>query len=504
MSFNLIEGNNRVSKSGSVYDISFDVWEVDGIHSFVVFDFTKIKKVVVNEDLIDGFKSTISWYLMNKSVEHAANMFYRMYHFFKFLRDSSDSEIDEIKPIHLINYRSSLESSQSWYIGSIAGLIFKWFELGLNGINKDSVNFLKQIRKPGNKKGDAVLTQDSENGPFTSIEVDAIQTELRNFYNTKLISVRSYLLAQLFMTLGVRPSQVSLLRLSDVIFTNDNEGISTCLLRIPRVKQRGAIRDQFTPRCLIPALGDLMLKYSQKLASQFNVVAGEEDCFPLFPKLKRKGTSFEGQFSLSVDLGNELKKVLDSLRVFSERTGEQIRITSTRFRRTLGTRAAEEGHGELIIAALLDHTDTQNVGVYTQATPTMVDRIDKAMAFQMAPLAQAFAGKVASTDKKAQLSKHKYSAVINPEIDPACAEMGGCGNHSHCNYSAPVACYTCVSFTAWDDGPHEQVLDYLLAERERKIAQSDLRIASINDRAILAVAEVIKKCQQLKATGQEI
>jgi integrase len=504
MSFNLIDLSSRVSVTGSVFDINSDLWEIDGIHSFVSFDFTKIRKVLANENLIEGFKLTISWYLMNKSVEHAANLFYRMYHFFKFIRNNRDSEVEEIKSLHLINYRSSLAPNQAWYIGAMAGLIFKWFDLGLQGVSKDAVNFLKQIKKPGNKKGEAVLTLDSLDGPFTSIEIDAIQVELRNSYNSKLISIRSYLLAQLFMTLGVRPSQVSLLRLSDVVFTTDKEGTPTCLVRVPRVKQRGAIRDQFTPRFLTPVLGESMLKYSQELALQFNVVTGDQSCFPLFPKLGSKGTLFEGQFSLSIDLGNELRKVLDSLRVFSERTGEQIRITATRFRRTLGTRAAEEGHGELIIAALLDHTDTQNVGVYTQATPTMVDRIDKAMAFQMAPLAQAFAGKVASTSKKSQLSKQQYSAVINPEIDPTCGEMGGCGSHSHCNYSAPVACYTCVSFTAWDDGPHEQVLDYLLAERERKIAQSDLRIASINDRAILAVAEVIKRCQQLKSIGQEI
>lgn len=67
-----------------------------------------------------------------------------------------------------------------------------------------------------------------------------------------------------------------------------------------------------------------------------------------------------------------MKATLEKLAVTSERTGERIHITSRRFRRTVGTRAAEEGHGELVIAELLDHSDTQSVGVYVQATPAIV------------------------------------------------------------------------------------------------------------------------------------
>lgn len=73
--------------------------------------------------------------------------------------------------------------------------------------------------------------------------------------------------------------------------------------------------------------------------------------------------------------------------------------------------------------------------------------------------------------------------------------MGSCGKHGFCGLLAPVACYTCVSFQPWLDGPHEAVLDYLLGERERLTSTADLRIAAINDRTILAVAEVVRLCQ---------
>lgn len=503
MNYSVIESNETLTRGGVKFSINSSIWVIENSHTRRIFDFTEFE-ILASDNWILSLKRVLVWYLESRSLEHSFNLYSRTLAFLRFLRSSKSVSVSIISDLDILNYRGSLEKKHVWYVGVLAGLFFKWFELGYAGVSREAVSLLKTIRNPGNIKGEAVLTQDAINGPFSSFEVDAITTELRNRHFAGEISTRSYLLALLFMTLGLRPSQVSLLRVSDIVgIPSDSQG-KECLIRVPRVKQRQVARKQFTDRLLVPDIGKLMLQYSAEVSSNCCSDKSEESDTPLFPRRKTYKNKSSCRVSLSVDVKNELFQILDSLNVYSERTGEKVHITPTRFRRTLGTRAAEEGHGELIIAALLDHTDTQNVGVYTQATPTMVDRIDKAMAFQMAPLAQAFAGKVASTDRKAQLSKHKYSAVINPEIDPACAEMGGCGNHSHCNYSAPVACYTCVSFTAWDDGPHEQVLDYLLAERERKIAQSDLRIASINDRAILAVAEVIKKCQQLKATGQEI
>ena len=37
-----------------------------------------------------------------------------------------------------------------------------------------------------------------------------------------------------------------------------------------------------------------------------------------------------------------------------------------------------------------------------------------------------------------------------------------------------------------------------MTERDRLMAGSDARIASINDRTILAVAEVVRRCEEIK------
>jgi len=81
--------------------------------------------------------------------------------------------------------------------------------------------------------------------------------------------------------------------------------------------------------------------------------------------------------------------------------------------------------------------------------------------------------------------------------------MGNCGSGGPCGFMAPIACYTCKNFQAWVDGPHEAVLDYLLVERERLTAVADARIAAVNDRTILAVAEVVELTREKRGEAKD-
>jgi len=116
----------------------------------------------------------------------------------------------------------------------------------------------------------------------------------------------------------------------------------------------------------------------------------------------------------------------------------------------------------------------------------------------MAPIAQAFAGKLVKDKSTAIRFDDPTSDIIDPKVDPSCKAMGKCGTYSFCSLYAPLACYTCNSFQAWVDGPHEKLLEYLINERERLLKITDYRIASINDKTILAVAQVILECRKYK------
>lgn len=452
----------------------------------------------LSHDVLLGLKKTLIWYGENKSLDHMMNMFKQCCYLFEFLTRENSLTVSEISHIHLLNYYSSLE--HKWYLGSLSGFLKKWHALGYYGVTTEAIKLLKEFRLKGNKKGEAVLTQDPYNGPFTDIELEALQRALNQAYSINLIAEDEYLLAWVFMLLGQRPAQYALLKVCDVLAPTFKDGSHIYILRVPRVKQRKAARLEFKERLITPQIGKLLYEHALKVKTSFEGLLSDPSQAPLFPQAVNRNQPIGMEFHQTATLlSSKLTRILEELEVFSERTGDLIHVTATRFRRTIGTRAAQEGHGELIIAELLDHTDTQNVGVYVQATPEIVERIDRSIAMALAPLAQAFAGVIIGDESEALRGDDPSSRIFDPRIDRTCQPMGSCGSQGFCGFSAPIACYTCQSFQAWLDGPHEAVLNHLLSDRERKLAVADKRIASINDRTILAVAEVVRQCQAIKA-----
>lgn len=195
------------------------------------------------------------------------------------------------------------------------------------------------------------------------------------------------------------------------------------------------------------------------------------------------------------DLSRRMERISSVLKVHSERTARLVTASPRRLRYTRGTRAAMEGASELVIAELLDHSDTGNVGIYVEAVPEIVQRIDRGMAMHLAPLAQAFTGQLIDTEDEAARGNDPTSRIVSPRR--MTCPVGSCGLFGFCSALAPIACYTCRNFQPWLDGPHEEVLDNLLAERARVMEETgDARIAAVNDRTIYACAEVVRRCAE--------
>ncbi len=376
-------------------------------------------------------------------------------------------------------------------------MLLKWHALGYPGVDSDVVPLIKGIRKVGNQKGEAVLTLDAKNGPLTDTEALAVAAGLDAAREDGRINESEYLLAQMFVLLGQRPIQYAALKVSDLRAVKASDGSMSYLIRIPRAKQQDLpLRHAFKDRLLVPRIGERLHRHCAQLRQEWAHEFPDTDAIPMFPSRAHRKKAPDGfrRHRTSDSLAETFIRVMKSLRVSSERTGGPIHMTPTRFRRTVGTRAAIEGHGELVIAELLDHNDTQNVGVYTQAVPQIIERIDRAVAMHLAPLAQAFVGVLINDESEASRGSDQTSRICGPHIDTGMKPMGSCGKHGFCDLMAPIACYTCRSFQPWRDGPHEAVLQYLLYERERFVGQADVRIASVNDRTILAVAEVVRLC----------
>lgn len=477
------------TKSGIEFDASADVWMYRDDVTDVFLNFSQLTNI--SDELRESVKSVLSWYAENRSSGHMRNLFQRFQHFIRM----TPSQLSSISDVSLLNYRTVLDESTGWYLGTLAGFLRKWIQLGYPGVDEGVDLLLKQLRLKGNRKGKAVLTWDPIDGPFTTNEMEALHAALNQAYACGTVSLGDYVLAWLYILLGLRNQQYAALKVCDVRVKRNAEGALTYSIQMPRAKQRTKnARAELKERSLLEQFGEILVAYAEGVCKRFEAYLVDPMQAPLFPaKRSRRGTNGFEFHRTALDIGKNITTVLEGLSVVSERTGEVMSITPTRFRRTTGTRAAEEGYSELEIAALLDHSDTQNVQVYTASSPAIIDRIDRVITMGIAPLAQAFAGKLVDG-----LGVDTSNRIIDLRVDRSGAPMGDCGKHGFCGFNAPIACYTCSSFEAWVDGPHEVVLAHLLENRERQLQTADKRIASINDRTIFAVAAVIRLCEEKK------
>lgn len=487
------------TKSGVLFDPSDDRWSYrDGVTN-VSLDFNAM--VGGSYEFVAAAKAVLIWYAQNRSADHLDNSFKRLLHFVRWTTGGTRN-LTTVTAVDLVNYKASLDNSHIWYLSALAGVLKKWHRLGYAGVDDDAVLLLKQLRLKGNAKGVAVLTMDPNEGPFSSIELEALQSALNGAYAEGKVDTGEFTLAWLYMLLGQRNTQHAAMKVCDVRVVTKDGGERAHSVMVPRAKQGNRNpRDELTERPLIEQFGEVLLAYAEGIKQEFVTKLDDPSQAPLFPS--RFGTRWSKGYEYhqtAAQLGIALKATLEGLDVMSERTGKKLNIIPIRFRRTIGTRAAEEGYGPLVIAKLLDHTDTQNVLVYSANSPAIIERIDKAVAMGMAPLAQAFAGVVVDGS---QGGHDQSKRIIDLRIDRTGKSMGECGQHSFCGFNAPIACYTCKSFEAWLDGPHDAVLLHLISERERLLKVADKRIASVNDRTILAVAAVIQKCAEISALPRE-
>lgn len=479
------------TQSGFAFDPSEDSWTLTDGSTKINLNFHSLSATV---EFVHALKWILVWYAENRSLFHLRNLFYHMKNLLDFIA-VDQGIVPGIDAADILNYRAALPIKDEWYIGALSSLLRRWHDLGAAGVSAEVPLLLSQLTFNGNEKGTATATMDPINGPYTDIELEGLQIALNDAYRESKVELFEYVLGWLFIGLGYRPKQYAALKVCDVKREPLKDGSFQYVLCIPRAKQRGvAVRGEFKSRVLSAELGLLTYDYARIVEKEFSGKLTDPLQAPLFPSSNSEGISGLEFHPLAKELGSWLKNTFSRLAITSERTGEVIHVSARRFRQTIGTRAAEEGFGPLVIAELLDHSDTQNVQVYVGSTTAMAKRIDKAMAMHLAPLAQAFAGKLIDDGTQASRPFDPLNVIRAPEITRSFEAMSSCGKNGKCSFAKPIACYTCSSFEPWLDGPHEEVLEHLLEERER-LMPVDARIASINDRTILAVAAVVQLCQ---------
>ena len=488
------------SRAGYWFDEDEPIWVLDKNNTVNV----GIVRDTLCPDAREGFIRTLAHYAMTMA---PSTTHYMARAIRSILQTVGSSSLDVTT---LINFRSTLNSRTENLLGSPRSFLIKWHDLGYDGVSEDVVNLLESWTLKGGIRGDAVKRLDPIQGPLTDNELLAFNEGAVRAFEKDQISLSDLALSLLVSNTGRRSIQVTRVKIADLDGSRkNNRGEPVFLISIPRAKQRGGgFRESFKTFAMTQELW-VVLNVQRKrcieaVESILQSQLSEADrlTLPLFPDLPAfeqvktadlLGPMLRGDYLhlRAAEVTKTLQQVVISAGVRSERTGDLLKIFARRFRYTIGTRASREGLGTMIIAELLDHSDTQSADFYRKNVPEHAKALDEKLSALMAPYARAFQGVIVDDEQDARRGEDPCSRIRFKR-----EATGTCGSYDFCGANVPIPCYTCMFFQAWVDGPHERIHDHLIAERIRILAiTGDQAVAAANDRTILAVAQVIAKCK---------
>lgn len=345
--------------------------------------------------------------------------------------------------------------------------------------------------------GEAVLVWDEKTGAYRPEEDKAIEVALDNALAEEAISDTDYTMMRMFRGLGMRPVQLAAMKVCDF-----KESDGRFEIRIPLAKQRGfGDRQAFMPwKTVMQGLG-LRIKLQIETAVAPRLAEGTElQDAPLFPKQRGKITGDGLDQHSRPDVIRKLYvKVFKRLQIISPITGKVIEGTPRRDRHTYMTMLAMDGCTAEEIAANAGHSDPSSCEVYIEASTDHFQRMESIVGAAFVPVADRFMGRVIAEEHDEQARRDQGSILFDRELNSVgSCSVGGC-NAIEAGV-APIACYTCRKFRAWEDAPHAVLLDALEKERESLVTQGHHAVAQTKTSTIIAISDLMQAIHERKET----
>lgn len=526
------------TRNGATFNPSADLWQyMDGVEKVRV-DFAQLRPHLAPE-ILNVYKAVAMHLTTELGSATIVNLLLNTNRFIKWLPKSGP--LTEFVEDHFRSLWSATGPMGAYGAKRpIRTLFLRWHEHRYPGIDDGSIRYLKtrKIRAPSTNE--AVLTWDPVRGPFTDTEYQGLYDALLEAYGEGLVQDRYFLCSWLSMAFGLRPKQIALLKVCDVKRIQEGTSISYSIA-IPRIKQPGQeSRDEMDDWGVIEEIGELLLSHAQATKALFGSLIPNPDAAPLFHSLDDEGgysesvpdiqgidddetdeEQDEGEDGGDDDkrevsgailgagyeyhnrpktIGRWIQYAFARVDVCSERVGLAMTITASRFRKSFGTRLAKNGVSPAVLSKLMGHADIRSSDPYLAITSGLHQRLNRALSFELAPIAQAFKGELMVDWDESDSAPTIRDFRIAPDKD-----IGKCGKHGFCGFAAPIACYTCKKFRPWVDGPHEAVFDYLWNKRDRRAeGPSGQEMVTLHDRTILAVARVILLCKEVNDVEQRL
>lgn len=341
-------------------------------------------------------KTTLAYFAMNYSASYTKKMFYAMKHFLKLS--------DNVESLFAFNnirfYFGKVSPLDYTHTESMKYLLLKMHTLFPSLLSSNSVEFITEIEIIKKLSGKYLKTHNYQKGPFNDTQIKKILELTARAYQVERISLSNYLMLLLLIYTGRRPMQIAQLETGD-LFKLDG----VFYINIPKVKQRGAYRKQFSkvqiPQNLFENLTYLINAVKSIVSETLNTKLNEKqkNKLPIFLNtyhFKNNTVTLDmienGELKLSsYQVTTKIRRTINrSIGKLQIDFGE---INSRRFRYTLGTKAAQMGYSPSLIANILDHSSTSSVMSYVHNTAENSRKINEAMNEFIKPIAKKFTEK---------------------------------------------------------------------------------------------------------------
>lgn len=529
------------TRFGIEFDAREDWWPIDGKMGIDV----QAMRSMVASGLLPGLQATLkhaaskySWGTMTQ-YSAALNSFRKACF--------PSGTITSWRLSDLRRYRSILlnERGQEQHLRHLRSFLLNWHSGRHAGVSDSLVAALKEMRLKTDEVGRAVRSMDPNDGPLTPDEFQNLLSGLIDAAEAGKVSLGDFSLAYFHLCTGRRPSQSASLKCKDVIETlsdpepNHPDGKPLFLLAVPRAKQRGHVfRETRRAIDLTPANFEVFRAQRDDVhrvfhgllesvgwglqAPDLRSLLGELPLYPcwttvteavqLANQMRTEGQHGSALEALRLDAAGKawhrahpsqsslIASICSSLGV-KGRDGQPLKVVATRLRYTKGTDLAREGLPAHVIAWLLDHSTSRSAEIYVDNLPEHAAQIDGAVSksTKLQRFADAFRGKLVDGEGDAigGLAPEQSRLAYRGKGAATCGHLKQCGLDG----GVPHACYTCSHFQPWLDGPHEEFLADLRAEREHLLSQlgADSPVARRRDRLIAAVENVVELCWSRRA-----
>ena len=398
--------------------------------------------------------------------------------------------------------RDALSSFRRWYVWCT--------DCELPGFDEETSFALLEKRIGGSPKGKLVLQADPDMGPLTFAEDTrlevALTQSLDRLGDLERDELQACVAVMLSKAFGLYGKHLQLLDEEAFSVERIDGGALIYWLNVPRLKKRGGRSKVGTRRRRLTArMGEAVQRLIDgnredlQRCAEISLVAKRK---PLF--VRPKGRVFLTGTALQGDAYRWGRwQFNEAMREFCASHRLSFSISPRRLRYSFATRLVEEGCSPLELADALDHTDLQHVMVYFNSRGRVVRQLDEAMAIRLAPFALAFLGTIVPERARSTRASDPASVIRFPVSAENQPDVGSCGSFRGCGLNAPLACYSCWRFEPWADAPHDMVLAALVLERKRRQSSGlDDKLVQVHDTTILAVAEVVRRCEmKIQADG---